>query len=213
MMVIRECVNPSCKFRYPDLESGHIKAFCPKCGSQADIQEELDSDEQGPVLPAADNGSRIKLSVIADNIRSLYNVGSIFRTSDGFGVDELILCGITPTPKNPRFSKTSLGAEKHVRWSYHNNAVDACLGLKNRDFQLFSLEKLEKAESLYAIDMKKQSKSIALVIGNERVGVDPAILKLSDKVLSIPMIGHKSSFNVAVAYGIAVSYFYSSSNK
>ena len=207
MNVIRECTNPDCRFRYPDLKSPHPKAYCPKCGQIAAISETIDLDSpEGNKTALKPAGSGLK--VILDNIRSIYNVGSIFRTSDGFGVDELLLCGITPTPDHPRFSKTSLGAEKTIQWSYHKNAVLACRSLKEQGYLVFSMEKLPETTNLYAISKESIQKPLVLVVGNEVCGVDPGVLRESDRVLSIPMVGQKSSFNVATAYGIAVSYFY-----
>ena len=206
MIVIRECSNPDCHFRYPDLQSTHEKAYCPKCGQIAVIRETINLDYPNGDNRAVEPSGR-GLKVILDNIRSLYNVGSIFRTSDGFGVDELLLCGITPTPQNPRFKKTSLGAEDYIQWSYHNNAVTACQMLKNKGFAIFSLEKLPGAINLYAVRKDSLEKPVALVVGNEVTGIDPGVLRVSDQVISIPMVGQKSSFNVATAFGIAVSYF------
>lgn len=144
--------------------------------------------------------------VILDNIRSIYNVGSIFRTSDGFGIEEILLCGITPTPIHPRFSKTSLGAENYVRWQYRPNAVSACLDLQKSGFLIASLEINPRAVNLYAVDKEISNQPLVLVVGNEKSGIDPAILRLSDLVISIPMVGHKNSYNVATSFGIAVSY-------
>lgn len=211
MMVIRECVNPQCRFRYPDLNSQSVKAFCPKCGQEAPIRVEIDPVERES--KPANAQKTIKIKVILDNIRSLYNAGSIFRTSDGFGVDELILCGITPTPQNPRFSKTSLGAEEHVHWSYSPNTLLSCRELIKDGYKLFALEKIDGAASLYEISLKKCSTPIALVVGNEVIGIDPEVINICHQVISIPMVGHKNSFNVATAYGIAISYFYAESLK
>jgi tRNA G18 (ribose-2'-O)-methylase SpoU len=170
---------------------------------------QIDPVERESMPPNAEK--TIKIKVVLDNIRSLYNVGSIFRTSDGFGVDELLLCGITSTPQNPRFSKTSLGAEEHVRWSYSPNAVDTCRKLIEQGYNLFALEKTDDSIPLYEIKLENCAFPIALVVGNEVIGVDPGVLKICPQVISIPMVGHKSSFNVATAYGIAISYFYAGS--
>lgn len=212
MMVIRECSNPQCGFRYPDLESSHTKAYCPKCGSVAPICVEINNTE-APFQLAQPSKNSLNIKVVLDNIRSLYNVGSIFRTSDGFGASELLLCGITPTPKNPRFSKTSLGAEKTLSWSYHLNALHTCKELKESGYSLIALENQEKTTSLYEMDKKDLPDRVALVVGNEVIGVDPHILRLSDMTVSIPMMGYKSSFNVATAFGIAISYLYAASLK
>ena len=207
MTVIRECINPECSFRYPDPDSSEDKAFCPRCGQLAPIREVIPDEKQLAFIHIDD--SSLHLGVVLDNIRSIYNAGSIFRTSDGFGVNELCLCGITPTPQNPRFSKTSLGAEDHLKWSYRNNAVHVCEEYKKAGSYIISLENTSDSANLYAIDRKITQNPLVLIIGNEISGVDPAILQLSDTILAIPMSGYKHSFNVATAYGIALSYLYS----
>jgi 23S rRNA (guanosine2251-2'-O)-methyltransferase len=208
MIVIRECSNPQCQFRYPDQDSEHIKAYCPKCGHEALIQEKINNPEPQTTITKPSNAFVRPLRAVLDNIRSIYNVGSIFRTSDGFGVEELVLCGITPTPENPRFKKTSLGAENILRWSYHLNAVNACRNLHDSGFQIIALENPSESKNLYELDINIFKKPVALVVGNEKTGVDPQILRISDLIVSIPMSGSKNSFNVATAYGIAVSAFY-----
>ena len=209
-MIIRECTNHDCGFRYPDPDFEHEKSYCPKCGQVALIREIFHPENS---LPVEKQEGWNNIKVVLDNIRSVYNAGSIFRTSDGFGVDELLLCGITPTPQNQRFSKTSLGAEEKINWSYHLNALSACQALKDEGYSIVSLEGLKNSVSLYAIDKEFIKSRIILVVGNEINGVDPAIIRLSDLVVSIPMLGYKESFNVATAFGIAISYFYSLSLK
>ena len=208
MNVFRECSNPDCRFRYPEIGTTHSKAYCPKCGFEARIVEEIPPNKGIFTQEHHNKGLRSDFRVILDNIRSIYNVGSIFRTSDGFGVKELLLCGITSTPHNPRFSKTSLGAESSVEWTYHPNAVLACKSLQEQGYQLASLEIDQDTTNLYAVPQIFINQPVALVIGNEVTGIDPEILRISDLIISIPMNGLKSSYNVATAYGIAVSYFY-----
>ena len=208
MNVIRECCNPDCLFRYPDIDSAHLKAYCPKCGGEAKVVAHIPERKASSPQDMPLKGFRSDFKAILDNIRSIYNVGSIFRTSDGFGVTELLLCGITPTPANPRFSKTSLGAENSVVWKYQPNAVKACRNLINDGFQIVALEIDEKSANLYEVDRKLTDRPLALVVGNEVAGIDPEILQMSDLIVSIPMVGYKNSYNVATSYGIAVSYFY-----
>jgi len=207
MSVMRECVTPQCSFRYPDHDSIQETAYCPRCGQLAPICEVIPTETQPSFTELG--SSRLHLHVVMDNIRSIYNVGSIFRTSDGFGVEEIHLCGITPTPQNPRFSKTSLGAEEHLVWTYHPNALNVCSGMKGKGFGIISLENSANAHNLYAVDRKIIEKPAVLVVGNELSGIDPHILRLSDWVVAIPMSGYKHSFNVATAFGIAISYLYS----
>lgn len=140
-------------------------------------------------------------AVILDNIRSAWNVGSILRNADGFGFTHAYLCGITPTADNEAVTKTSLGAEDSVSWSYHKDAVQLAKGLKKEGWKIYALEETATATTL-ARTVSEHS-DLALIVGNEVSGVDPDLLGLSDDILCIPMRGKKKSLNVAVAFGIA----------
>lgn len=141
------------------------------------------------------------LYVICDNIRSLYNVGSIFRTADAFGVTKIYLCGITGTPLQTGLTKVSLGAENSVAWEHHKSATRVINTLKKQGVRIVALE-LVKNESL---DIKKFKPvfPLALIVGNEVEGVSKALLQKADDIVHIPMQGQKESLNVSVAYGIA----------
>ena len=143
------------------------------------------------------------MTVLLDNIRSAWNVGSIFRSADGFGFKHVYLCGITPTPENEAVTKTSLGAEESITWSYHKDAVKLVQGLKKKGWQLWALEEHERAVSISTQPDTLSSNPVILILGSEVTGVDPGLLELADKILHIPMHGEKSSFNVAIAFGIA----------
>ena len=143
-----------------------------------------------------------------DNIRSSYNVGSIFRTSDGFKIDELHLCGITPTPKNNKILKTSLGAEKSVHWTYYRNALDITKKKINSGYQIISLEIDNNSIPIHKLYKKTIGNKILLILGNETSGIDPDLRALSNMLIYIPMMGNKKSFNVTIAFGIAAFYFY-----
>jgi tRNA G18 (ribose-2'-O)-methylase SpoU len=151
--------------------------------------------------------SRLKrpLLLILDNIRSAYNVGAIFRTADGIGVNKLYLCGITPTPKTTEaIGKTSLGAENTIPWEYHPNGVTISRVLKYQGYNLIVLERTAAAQLIndYHPDPSDQRITV-LVIGNEKAGVDPGIIEVCDRVIALPMMGEKASLNVAVAFGAA----------
>lgn len=150
------------------------------------------SAHSGPVVEA-----------LLDNIRSLYNVGSIFRASDGAGLRCLHLCGITPTPENPGVAKTALGAEAAVPWCYHLNAVEAVRNLKQDGFQVWAMESSPRSVSLFDAVASVLPAPVLLVIGNELNGVDPEIINLCDTAVWIPMQGRKESLNAAIAFGIA----------
>jgi tRNA G18 (ribose-2'-O)-methylase SpoU len=149
-----------------------------------------------------------KISCIGllDNVRSAWNVGSIFRTADGLGIQQLILGGLTPSPDQRQIAKTALGAEKVVNWISVPNSVVAIKEQKEKGLMIWALEENSKAVSLYQNPPLPASSSIILVVGNEIGGIDPDVLALSDRVVSIPMYGVKRSLNVAVAFGIAASY-------
>jgi len=141
-----------------------------------------------------------EIHVICDNIRSLYNVGSIFRTADALGVKKIWLCGITGTPEQRGMQKVSLGAENSVAWEHGKSAWRVLEKLKKEGFQIVSLE-LTKAS--IDVNIFKSKKKIALIVGNEVDGVSQVLLKRSDAIVHIPMKGIKESLNVSVAFGIA----------
>lgn len=140
------------------------------------------------------------IHVICDNIRSLYNVGSIFRTGDALGVSEIWLCGITGTPKQKGLQKVALGAENSVPWEYCSNAWRVAEKLKKQGFQIVALELTNRSLD---VKMFKPKRKVALIVGNEVSGVSSALLKRSDAIIHIPMKGMKESLNVSVAFGIA----------
>ena len=147
------------------------------------------------------NQKRLPVSVVLNNIRSLYNVGSIFRTADGAGVEKIWLCGITGYPPNNQISKTALGAELRVSWEYQSDIVVVLKELKAQGYQLVLLEQLEES-SLYQ-DFVAQSPT-CLIVGNEIEGVSQQILDLCDEAIEIEMAGVKNSLNVSVAFGVAI---------
>ncbi len=145
----------------------------------------------------------VRVEALLDNLRSLYNVGSIFRTADAAGIAHLHLCGITPTPANRRLSKTALGAEKTVSWSYHPDAVQRAAALAAGGCRLWALEEGAGATPLGRQPPPAGGDRVALVVGSEVAGVDPGVLELCERVLVIPMRGAKGSLNVATVFGIA----------
>ena len=130
----------------------------------------------------------------------------MFRTADGLGIRRLHLCGVTPTPENPKVVKTSLGAENHVEWRQYNDGLKAARQLREQGLRLWALEDCPQAGSLVDIGSQAHMEPVVLVVGNEISGVDPEILNLCERVVFIPMRGTKRSFNAAVAFGIAAHY-------
>ncbi|OQA37134.1 MAG: tRNA (guanosine(18)-2'-O)-methyltransferase [Parcubacteria group bacterium ADurb.Bin326] len=143
---------------------------------------------------------RQEVYVVCDSIRSLYNVGSIFRTSDALGVKKIYLCGITGTPEQKGVLKVSLGAENSVPWEHCKNAWQLIDKLKKRGFKAVSLELTKNSKN---VKLFKPKFPLVLIVGNEVDGVSQSLLKRSDAVVHIPMKGIKESLNVSVAFGIA----------
>jgi len=146
------------------------------------------------------------VEALLDNIRSSFNVGSMFRVADGAGLSHMHLCGISPTPDNPKTAKTALGAEYAVPWTHYSDGLNAVAMLKERDYRIWALEGGERSQPLFSMVRELSGPPILLAVGNEISGIDPGILDRCERVISIPMVGFKRSLNVAVAFGIAV-YF------
>jgi len=149
----------------------------------------------------------MKIVAVLHDIRSLHNVGSVFRTADGAGVEKIYLCGITPAPfdrlKNLRqdFAKVALGAEEYIPWESIKTTRAAIKKLKEEGYSIFAIEQSRRSVPFYKARIKKYSK-IALVLGNEVKGLPSSLLSLADETLEIPMLGKKESLNVAVAFGV-----------
>lgn len=145
--------------------------------------------------------------VVLDNVRSLMNIGSIFRTSDAFMAEAVYLCGISGIPPNNEITKTALGATESVAWKYYKSSKEAVRELKEKGFVILSVEQVEESISLkdFQIDFNKK---YAIVFGHEIKGVDQCIIDLSDYCIEIPQFGTKHSFNVAVSTGIVLWELY-----
>ena len=142
----------------------------------------------------------VPCSALIDNVRSLWNVGAIFRSADGCGLERLVLTGITGHPPRKEISKTALGAEQAVAWEYRAEAIDALRDYREAGYRTVALELSDRAEPLDRYDWTPKS---LLVVGNEVAGVSDPLLQECQDHISIPMLGAKNSFNVAVAFGIA----------
>jgi tRNA G18 (ribose-2'-O)-methylase SpoU len=143
----------------------------------------------------------IPLTVVLNNIRSLYNVGSIFRTADGAGVEKIWICGITGYPPNQQISKTALGAENRIPWEHHLEAAQVLREMKAKGYTIVMLEQMENSIPYHRY---VPTGPTCLVIGNEITGISDEIVELTDEAVEIDMAGLKNSLNVSVAFGIAV---------
>ncbi|MEW5797445.1 MAG: RNA methyltransferase [Bacteroidota bacterium] len=148
------------------------------------------------------NVVRNPIYALADNIRSLYNVGSIFRSSDGAMLNRLYLTGYTPYPPRKEIDKTALGSTQTVPWNYFRNPLDAIEEMKEQKIKICLLELTSHSKPYY--DLMPQDFPLCLVIGNEITGVSKEVINAADMAIEIPMYGHKQSLNVAVAYGIVL---------
>ena len=199
---VRLCTKKVCGLRFPMLEDQASDLRCPRCGSPTLLGS--DPYEEHKPHRMVSQRELPRMEVLLDNIRSIYNVGSIFRTSDGAGISHLHLCGITPTPDNPKLKKTALGADETIGWTHYLNGCAAAQALHSQGMRLWALEGGERSKPIHMASKDYDDKTVLLVVGNEVCGVDPGILDQCEKVLAIPMQGIKTSLNAAVAFGIAV---------
>lgn len=196
-----QCTDAQCRFRFPAPVAEAKALRCPRCRSDTRVvAEAVRTTPDSPSDPTTNN----TLIALLDNIRSIHNVGSMFRTADGAGLVHLHLSGITATPEHPRLAKAALGAQRTIPWTYHKNGVDAAHILKDAGYDLWALERIQSGPAPNVSFIPPPPERLALVVGNERAGVDPGILALCDAILTLPMMGNKSSLNVAVAFGIGI---------
>lgn len=150
---------------------------------------------------------KISLIVVLDNIRSLHNIGSVFRTADAFLIEKIILCGVSCPPPHPELHKTALGAEDTVDWVYMNSTLDAVLELKKQSYFVYAIEQAHGSISLNDLILNPLNK-YAIVLGNEVKGVQQSVVDSCDACLEIPQHGSKHSLNVSVASGIVLWSFF-----
>ncbi len=141
--------------------------------------------------------------IILDDIRSLHNIGAVFRTADAFLIEKIYLCGITATPPNKEIHKTALGATETVEWEYHKDVLTVIEKLKKETILVFAIEQVESAVFLQNLTIEKEKKH-ALVFGNEVYGVSQKAIELCDGAIEIPQLGTKHSLNISVSAGIVV---------
>ena len=149
---------------------------------------------------------KIPLVVILDNVRSLHNVGSVFRTSDAYCVEKVILCGITATPPNAEIHKSALGAEFSVDWAYYKETTEAVNELKQAGYTILAIEQAHDSINMDTFKAEKGNK-YAVILGNEVKGVQQSVIDLSDDCLELPQFGTKHSLNVSVTAGIVIWEF------
>ncbi|MCA9681064.1 MAG: RNA methyltransferase [Myxococcales bacterium] len=199
----RECSSPACGLRFPVAEASELGAACPLCAAPTHFVGEVYESHEvhqrrvptGPPIEA-----------LLDNVRSLQNVGSVFRAADGAGVSHLHLGGFTPTPRHPKLAKTALGSEQSVPWSHHPDPAAAAEVLLASGKRLWAVEGGPRSRDLFDLVAEAGGPAdppIVLVFGHEVSGVDPRILARCQQVARIPMAGVKGSLNVSVAFGIA----------
>jgi tRNA G18 (ribose-2'-O)-methylase SpoU len=146
---------------------------------------------------------KLPITIILDDIRSLHNVGSVFRTSDAFLINEIILCGITASPPNKEIHKTALGATETVNWQYHASIIEVIQQLKEKNYKIFAVEQVENSIKLNDFKLNQQV-NYALIFGNEVKGVAQEAINLCDGAIEIPQLGTKHSLNIAVSCGVVV---------
>ncbi len=149
------------------------------------------------------SAKKLPFVVVLDNIRSLNNIGSVFRTSDAFLIDHIYLCGITASPPNKEIHKTALGATDSVDWSYAESTKETIIKLKLEGYRIVSIEQAENSISLPDFDIKPNEK-YAFVFGHEVKGVQQEIVDLSDACVEIPQYGTKHSLNISVSAGVVL---------
>lgn len=175
--------------------------------------KKLKLEELGRIdIPTFKATNKTPLIIILDNIRSMHNVGAIFRTADAFLVEKIILCGITPRPPHREIHKAALGATESVEWQYYESVSEAVLDLKTLKYNVLAIEQTSDSRSIVEYDINADKK-YALILGNEVEGISEEVLKYCDGFLEIPQLGTKHSLNVSVCGGIVMWEFFKKLSK
>ena len=154
-------------------------------------------------VSAFKEAKKTPLIIVLDDVRSLNNIGSVFRTADAFLIEKIYLCGITAVPPNKEINKTALGATETVEWQYAENIIEAITELQEKHIKVFAVEQVENAVFLDDFEVEKNQK-YAVVFGNEVFGVSQKAVETCDGTIEIPQLGTKHSLNIAVSAGIVI---------
>ena len=173
--------------------------FIYLCSMRKISNEELNR----PDLETFKSQPKIPITLVLDNIRSMHNVGSAFRTADAFAIEAIVLCGITAQPPHREIHKTALGATESVHWRYEKEVTTACEQLKSEGYQLWAVEQADESTMLERFSVAEGTK-YALVFGNEVFGVSDEAVALADGCIEIPQFGTKHSLNVSVSTGVVL---------
>jgi len=146
--------------------------------------------------------TKLQFTVVLDNVRSMHNVGSVFRTSDAFRCEKLVLCGITATPPHREITKTAIGADKSVDWVYSQSTLEYLVRLKHAGYTIYGIEQVTNSQALQ--DTKWPGGKVAFVFGNEIDGISQEVIEICDACIEIPQVGTKHSLNISVAAGIVL---------
>ena len=165
-------------------------------------------DLDRPTVDQYRQRKKLPVTMVLDNIRSLNNLGSVFRTADAFLIERILLCGITACPPSVEIHKTALGAEDSVEWTYYPTTLEAIDELRAKGYTICTLEQVKESVELNKFT-PQPDRRYAIIAGHEVNGVDPAVVDVSDICLEIPQYGTKHSLNVAVSSGIAMWHFFS----
>lgn len=196
-LVVR-CTADTCRLRFPVPVGNPRHGQCPLCDAPT-VDVMAYPPPHTPPAPSVP-GSSETIGVL-DNIRSALNVGTMLRAADGARLAHMHLCGLTPDGAHPKVTKTSLGAEQSVPWTWHCDASTCVSELRDAGWVIWAVESTPSAVSLESLHAAPDR--LALVVGNERAGVDPGVLEQADRVVYLPMAGAKTTLNVGVAFGIA----------
>lgn len=170
--------------------------------------KKLKSDELNRVDVAAFRAQeKLPVVVLLDNVRSMHNIGSVFRTADGFAIEKLYLCGITAQPPHREIEKTALGATQSVAWTHFESTVEAVASLREEGYEIIAIEQASGSIMLNTFQ-PESSKKYALIFGNEVNGVSEEVMAQIDKCIEIPQFGTKHSFNIVISAGIVLWDFF-----
>lgn len=188
-------------FRF--LHNSYTCNICYLCDMRKRSMEEL----ARKTVDEFRRSSKVPVTVVLDNVRSMHNVGSVFRTADAFLLESVLLCGYTPRPPHRDIHKTALGATDTVDWKYFPSTLEAVSALKDAGYEILAVEQVENSQYLNDFSFSNTGKT-AVIFGNELTGVDSEVLKLVSKSIEIPQIGMKHSLNISVAAGIVLWEFF-----